>query len=114
MKKADLKKPAVKILKKLPIMLSCSRKEFREHYLLKKNLFASRNNRHVTFVISFSLKLNFSVSESKKSMVFSKPYIQTRIMLGSSLAYYNVASFDSLAAEKLDAQSFTLRIATVT
>jgi hypothetical protein len=47
-------------------------------------------------------------------MVFSKAYIKTRIMFGSSLANNYIACFRYLAAEKLHTQSFALRIATVT
>lgn len=71
-------------------------------------------NRYISFIISFSFELNFSVGESKKSVIFSEADIKARIMFGPSLANYDIACFGYLAAEELHSKSFTFRIATVT
>jgi len=97
-------------------MLSCNRKEFRESeffkiisYLLTQHTL----NRYVSFIVFFSFELDFSIGESKKSVVFSKANIETRIMFSSSLANYDVTCFGYLAAEEFHPQSFSLRNATV-
>jgi hypothetical protein len=41
-------------------------------------------------------------------MVFSQSYIQTRIVLCTSLANYDVACFGSLTAEEFHAEAFAL------
>src|SRR5215472_935136 len=80
--------------------------------LLSRSL-RHRQNRYEHPALGFGTELDATVDQREQAMVLGQAYIGTRVPLGAALARDDVAGKHVLAAENLQAEPLTVRVAAV-